>query len=292
MAIFINFKELRAQLDFARVLSHYGVKKHTVRDQQLSAVCPLPTHTAAGSKASFSADLARGVWRCFGCKASGNLLDFAVRMEGLDPDSGDDVRHVALRLRELFLVETSRAAKTEPPVSEPIASDSTVVVNAPLGFELKGLDANHPFFQQHGFRRETIDHFGAGFCSRGMLKGYIAIPLHDVDGQLVGYVGRQMAVDGKSVPREALYRYPESRDHAGIHHRFDLTRLVYNAHRIERPATKLFVADDYLLVWHLWELGVPAVAVMNSPSTEAQTETMRGLTEDGATIFVKDANVK
>jgi DNA primase len=59
-----------------------------------------------------------------------------------------------------------------------------VVVNAPLDFELKGLNREHPYLLNRGFSQETIDHFGLGFCSRGMLKDRMAIPLHDHDGNV------------------------------------------------------------------------------------------------------------
>ena len=41
-----------------------------------------------------------------------------------------------------------------------------------------------------GFTPETIVRFGLGYCSRGMLKSRVAIPLHDAVGALVGYAGR------------------------------------------------------------------------------------------------------
>lgn len=99
MAVRINFRELRERLVFADVLAVYGITVDTALEQYQGS-CPLPTHQGAKDKPSFSANLGKKVWRCFGCKASGNLLDFAVRMEGLDPEQGNDVRKGALALLE------------------------------------------------------------------------------------------------------------------------------------------------------------------------------------------------
>lgn len=97
MAVRINFRELREKLVFADVLAAYGVTVDADVGQYQGS-CPLPTHQGAKDKPSFSANLGKKVWRCFGCKASGNVLDFAVRMEGLDPEQGNDVRTAALAL--------------------------------------------------------------------------------------------------------------------------------------------------------------------------------------------------
>lgn len=59
MTGWINFKELRAKLDFEEVLRHYGVEIKRKGDQH-QGFCPLPTHQGKKSSPSFSANLARG----------------------------------------------------------------------------------------------------------------------------------------------------------------------------------------------------------------------------------------
>src|SRR3954465_3082553 len=101
----IDFKTLRKGLSFEEVLKFYGVevnkRKPGYRHQ---GFCPLPTHQGKKRSPSFSAKLDWGVWQCFGCKARGNVLDFAVRMEGLDPENHQDLRKVALKLQDHFKV--------------------------------------------------------------------------------------------------------------------------------------------------------------------------------------------
>src|SRR5689334_18075301 len=105
MGQWIDFKVLRSQLKFTDVLAHYSVQL-TVKGDQAQGYCPLPTHKGERHSPSFSVNLARGIWQCFGCGAKGNVLDFAIRMEGLSPDRNQDVRAVALKLSKRFKIDT------------------------------------------------------------------------------------------------------------------------------------------------------------------------------------------
>ncbi len=93
----IEFSELRKALDFAKVLSHYKVELKLKGDQH-HGFCPLPLHEGNRKSASFSANIRKGIWQCFGCGQKGNILDFAVLMEKADPNNGEDVRRIALQL--------------------------------------------------------------------------------------------------------------------------------------------------------------------------------------------------
>src|SRR5690349_20118107 len=219
MSSWINFKELRARLDFEQVLRHYGVEVKRRGDQHLG-FCPLPNHNGKRNSQSFLAHLGRGIFRCFGCGAKGNVLEFACLMSNADPKDGAAFREVAMELQKRFCPdkgnrvqpqelnkETAAPAQYGPPAA-------TSIVNAPLDFELKGLDSNHPYLPGRGFSPQTIAYFGLGFCSRGMLKNRIAIVLHDEQGRLIGYAGRM--VDDTAINNEnPRYRFPGERKKDG-----------------------------------------------------------------------------
>lgn len=82
----IDFKALRARLDFAAVLEHYGVEVKR-KGNQHHGFCPLPNHNGKKNSPSFSANLEKGIFQCFGCGAKGNILDFALFMEKADPET-------------------------------------------------------------------------------------------------------------------------------------------------------------------------------------------------------------
>src|SRR6266478_9815326 len=94
----IDFAKLRQELSFEKVLALYTVTLTPKGNNgQFVGQCPLPHHgDQKGS--TFSANLDRGLFQCFGCKQSGNVLDFAVLMDGFAKDDGKGVRKTALKL--------------------------------------------------------------------------------------------------------------------------------------------------------------------------------------------------
>jgi len=92
-------------------------------------------------------------------------------MSKVDPKDGAALHSVAVDLQKRFCPDTALAEKqTGQKPAKPDTQGLPVVVNAPLDFELKGLNREHPYLFNRGFSKETIEHFGLGFCSRGYLK--------------------------------------------------------------------------------------------------------------------------
>ncbi len=301
-AHWIDFKQLRAKLRFQDVLSHYRIEAKSKGDRA-TALCSLPGHPSRndGKKRtpSLSIHLGKGIWRCFGCGQSGNVLDFVSRMEGLNPDDPQGLRQAALKAIELFHVGDStrpgppkkseaKVVESEQPVSA--AVPLPVVVNAPLDFELKHLEPNHPYLLKRGFTTETIAHFGLGFCAKGMMKDRIAIPIHDQTAQLVGYAGRLIDDDkvGGDTPK---YLFPGSRERNGMKYEFHKAELLYNAHR-QKMCKELIVVEGFASVWWLHQNGFPnVVAVMGSSISECQTQLIVDLLEeDGRVWILSDAD--
>ncbi len=292
----IDFKELRKRLDFERVLRHYGVEIKR-KGRQHHGYCPLPNHNGKRNSPSFSANLERGIFQCFGCGAKGNVLEFAALMEKLDPKDGAALLKIATDLQKRFCPELGGASsemkappKKQPKETEP-KSQLPVIVNAPLDFELKGLDATHPYLLSRGFTPETIQRFGLGFCSRGYLKDRAAIPLHNMSGALVGYAGR--VVDDSLITEDnPRYRFPGERIRDGKLFEFRKTLFLYNGFRIKEPVDDLIVMESFTSVWWLVQNGLPdAVATMGSDCSEKQAELIVSLIKpDGHAWMLTDGD--
>src|SRR5947208_1139411 len=106
----IDFKALRTKLDFALVLEQYGVTVKRAGNQH-HGFCPLPNHNGKKNSPSFSANLERGIFQCFGCGAKGNVLEFAAMMSKVDPQDGAALRQVALELQKRFCPEIASVPK-------------------------------------------------------------------------------------------------------------------------------------------------------------------------------------
>ena len=300
MKRWVNFRELKQRLDFLAVLQSYKVTMKT-KGKQSNGPCPLPTHPKSNGKSkspSFSVNLERGIWQCFSCKATGNVIEFAARMEGLNPDNPVDFRNAALLLQERFAIEAWMDSKGKPVPAEPPKAkpepvkppprpvkptDTTprakpeppqapaVRINTPLDFQLRGLDSAHPYLAERGLRPETIDHFGLGYCARGLMAGRIAIPLHDLAGKLIGYAGR--LVDERAIDDDhPKYKLPGDRKKGDVTQEFRKSLILYNAHTISEPTNDLIIVEGFPSVWWLWQAGYGnVVSLMGSSCSSEQT---------------------
>src|SRR5438132_11193518 len=94
----IDFREIKAAVSLQMVLDRYGVNWLRKSGQELRGKCPI--HKGEGER-TFSANLSKGAFNCFSCKARGNVLDFVAAMEECS------IRDAALKLRDWFRVEAS-----------------------------------------------------------------------------------------------------------------------------------------------------------------------------------------
>jgi DNA primase len=312
MATWISFKELREKVRIAEVLRQYNVQLK-VRGEKATGFCPLPTHPirSDGKKrtASFSVHLGKGIWQCFGCGAKGNVLDLGARLRGLNPEDPAQLRKAALKLAEIFGIKCEQpngrsrevkpaAQSAEPaaraaPVASPVATDpaARVLVNEPIDFELRNLDPNHAYLTGRGFEPQTINHFGLGFCSRGMMKDRIAIPIHDPAGRLVGYAGR--LVDDEKIDAEhPRYLFPGQRKHENVIHEFRKSMLVYNLHRLGDSVDDLIIVEGFASVWWLWQCGIENVmALMGASCSQEQAKLIVDLVNpDGKIRLLPDGD--
>jgi DNA primase len=266
------------------------------KGNQHHGFCPLPNHNGKKNSPSFSANLEKGIFQCFGCGAKGNLLEFAALMEGSNPQNGEAFRDVALKLQKRFCTAPQKPVAEKKPIEqEPVQTRTeknlSVVVNAPLDFELKRLDPDHPYLNRRGFTKETIERFSLGFCAKGLLAGRIAIPLHDRENRLLGYAGRIVddALIDASNPR---YKFPSARERNGVEYQFSKSLIIYNANRIQAPVQELAVVEGFTSVWWLTQMGFPnVIAPMGWAMSEEQGKIITDLiSPEGRVWIVSDGD--
>jgi DNA primase len=235
--------------------------------------------------------LEKGIFQCFGCGAKGNVLDFAALMENTNPKDGGALREIALKLQQRFCPELSgksgQSAADKPALpkkAEP-KDERPVIINQPLNFELKELNAEHPYLLGRGFTPETVEHFGLGYCGRGMLKTRVVIPLHDAGGKLVGYAGR--VVDDSTITEEnPRYRFPGKREKDGTVFEFRKTLFLYNGFRIKAPVANLVVVESFTGVWWLNQHGLSLVVGTMGDCSEQQAELIVSLVKPDGHVWI------
>lgn len=266
----VSFSELKGRVSIADILGHYGLLdklKPQRSGKGLVGLCPFHQER----RGSFHASLSKNAWYCFGCGRHGNILDFVAAKEGVD------IRQAGLLIQGWFgsapqnaPEAPQRAEKPQGDTSVPSGRENpenplvVSVPNPPLTFELKGLDPRHPYLKERGLSKETIEYFGLGFYGgRGLMKGRIAIPIHNELGELVAYAGRWPGEPPEGVER---YLLPSG---------FVKSSVVFNLHRVGElaQAQGLVVVEGFFAVSKLWQAGFPnAVALMGSSLSESQRE--------------------
>jgi DNA primase len=238
------------------------------------------------SKPSFCFNI-NGKFYCFGCHTRGSdILNFVRLKENCETDRNKGRRQAAILITERFGLNTDPPPRQSQPngkvshivdagsVDESIEQqpakeevpdspkDDEAPINPPLKFELKNLDADHPYLYERGLTKETIATFGLGFCSKGMQANRIAIPIHNEHGQLVAYAGRWSGDDG----------WPEDEDKYKLPKGFVKSHTLYNLHRAREHASEgLIVVEGFFTVFELWQKGRRnTVAVMGSSVSSEQ----------------------
>jgi DNA primase len=257
MKKWVSFDEVKSKVSMRDILIHYGLLEGLKqKGDELIGRCPFHQET----KGSFRANVVKNAFHCFGCKAKGNILDFVSLKENVS------IREAALLVQSWFEIasessqtgpgEEKRTKRIESPSPDKKEEKGAILkeegpVNPPLTFALKNLDPEHPYLLERGLTKETIQTFGLGYCSRGLLKGWIAIPIHNEKEELVAYAGRWPGQD----PPEAKYKLPP---------RFQKSLVVFNLNRAKKLAKEegLILVEGFFGCFKVWQAGFANVAAL------------------------------
>jgi DNA primase len=104
------------------------------------------------------------------------------------------------------------------------------------------------------------------------MKGRIAIPLHNPEGELVGYAGR-ITKDAMISDECPKYRFPSNRVRDGVVYEFRKSLLLYNYHRVRDRVLDLIVVEGFASTWWLHQCGYWNVtALMGSSCSGEQAD--------------------
>lgn len=285
----IDFKQVKREVGIRRILDHYGLLPDlSEKGDRLSGSCPIcdsESKTAfrvSQEKNCFKCfscdaggnilDLVRPMEDCSIREAALKIADWfeivcgkgrrrprASRRRSLKPEVSADSESQPSepspsKLQEKPPTESpapqnSIGTPPSPARSDPKESAGTdSPVNAPLSFELK-LDPEHPWFEENGLLPETVELFGLGFCSKGMMRGRIAFPIRNREGELIGYAGLWI---GEDLPGDQpRWKFPNT---------LNLHAIVYPAEKLGQQALEtMLVATNPLQVVLAWQLGIGRV---------------------------------
>ena len=288
---FVDFRAVKAAITMEQLLQHYGILDQFKRGtDSLNGPCPI--HKGS-NPTQFRVSTSKNLWNCFSdCEHGGNALDFICKMEkcsihaaalkaiewfNLDPEAmaaSDDKAETA---------ETKVSAPAAKPAARPAAAPKAApesnVPNPALKFRLDKLERSHPYLlEQRGLTPETIVDFGIGYCSKGMMADRIAIPIHNVKGEVVAYAGRfPVEEPPEGTPK---YKLPPG---------FRKSQELFNIDRaIKEPADlPLVIVEGFFDAMKLHQHGCrKVVAIMGATLSSAQEELIRQHTNRHSHVIV------
>lgn len=288
---YVSFAEVKEKVSIPDVLDVFGItQQFTRKGDHLVGACPLKQHKHGPrpNTEQFKIDRKNGTWlyKCFGdCNGkpggAGDVIELTKAMTGL---SDAHVRFwFAERFGDRLTSSKPKPSSGEPEIKvarEPHANEnSQATANTipnlpdvpaplkPLKFFLN-LDPNVPYLRERGLSDATIQRFSLGLCNRGVLKGYVAMPVYNwprPDGQLpIAYFGRWPGDDFDEAQGRPRYKWPTD---------FPKQQIVYGLHEAidaSEPGSPLAVVESPFGVFHLVEQGFPSVVAICGSSMSDQ----------------------
>lgn len=302
-----DIEEIKSRLDIVQLVRHY-VDLKPVGDRWTGA-CPFHQET----KPSFSVNPELGLFYCFGCQASGDVLDFYCRINGLDfaeglrelaEETGVQLRQArasgkeeqsSLRRRCLAMHELAQsffrqclAGQPGEPARSYLARRGIAQASSDafgLGYSPDSWNGLKNALQEQGYTAEQGA--SAGLLSQNRqgriydrFRGRIMFPIYDLGGRVVAFGGR---IIGEGEPK-----YLNSSD-TPIFKKGDLLYGLYQARQSITQSKEALLTEGYSDVLTLAQSGFSnACGVLGTALTSAQVKRLSGLCRSVTLIFDGD----
>jgi len=243
-----SFRHLKARVGIGAILALYGLDLHLERrGDQLFGSCPLH---GGDNQSAFRVNLERGLWRCFTACGGGDTVDLIRKIEHCS--YSEAARHL-----QRIAAGLPKAPQT---IGPSILSPERVFT--PFTRSL-ALNPRCHFLQNiKAILPATAARFKAGTsCSSSFLRNSVAVRLHDMDGNPLGYCGRRLMPDETS--RFGKWRFPNN---------FPKAQILYNAHRARCFRNQgIVVVECPWAVMRIVQAGFPnAVALLGTTLSPTQ----------------------
>lgn len=243
-----DFRRLKSLISLEHILCAYGLTARLRRrDHQLFGPCPLHN---GDNPTAFRADLSRGIWHCFTSCGGGDAVALIRKIENC---SYRDAARLLKRLCDGMGHQSSPI-----PPSAPDSRFRPFTLRISLNPVASFLQKNKAITIDTAVRFESGVAEGSAF-----LKRTIAVRLHDIHGNPLGYCGRRL--DPVEIEKWGKWRFPKCLPKSDI---------LFNAHRAACFRHQgIIVVECPWGVMRLWQAGFPnAVALLGTSLSSAQRE--------------------
>lgn len=307
-----SFKESVAQVKCAYNIVEYiqssGVSLRSAGATKWKGLCPFHNEKTP----SFTVDETFQNYRCFGCGAHGDLINYVEKKENLEffdalkrladdrniplefdgEDTDIDFRSLRSCVREtanFFYKAFRKLPPTHPAVKE--ITSRKLSPKKLYGYAPENRQALYQHLKGKGFSDDIILQAGVCFKSSRTEKiydfwnGRLMFFITDITGRPVGFSGRKLFEDDK---RGKYVNSPEGP-------LFDKSSLLYNLNNARKEAAEskmMYVTEGQFDVAAVDESGIPnVVASSGTAFTKKQgLALLRLVTEDGKIVFCFDGD--
>jgi len=241
---FVDFAEVKASHPIESLIPRLDLKMKQSRDQFRG---PCPTCQKGGDRALVITP-GKSAFFCFGSSTGGDAISLAAHIRG------EPVKDAAIWIAGKGSAPSSDTTNscTVPNENRKGSEDRRVL--KPLTY----LEPDHAKLKPLCIAPETLAFFDAGYAPKGIMRGRLAIPIHDLDGELVAYCGR--AVEAEQKPKLIFPRD------------FDPKAYLFNAHRAK--GEELILCRDPLTLMQAWENGIESAVSLLTDTVSAKQLTL------------------
>ncbi len=244
---FVDFAALKDSVAIETVVPLLGIDMKQFNNQWRGQ-CPA---CRSGGNRALVITPEKSAFYCFGGRTGGDVIAFVAHIRSCS------MKDAAIWLEEQMGEGSSgRRAKATVPEERPREDARSL---QPLTY----LQPEHEAVQALGVSPETCTLFGAGYARKGIMRGRLAIPVHDRTGTLIAYCGQ--AVKGES---PALI-FPNG---------FVPQEHIFNAHTLEPGEGEIVLARDPLEVMIAAQNGIGnSIAFLTETVQPQQLEMLASL---------------
>jgi DNA primase len=297
--------------------SYISLKK---RGSNLLGLCPFHNEKTP----SFNVSPSKGIYKCFGCGKAGNVINFVMDYEHLDFVGA--LKHLADRYNiELPKEEVSAEVVSEEKRKQQEREQLQVLNNFAMQYFVsnlleteEGKMIGYSYFEERGFRHETIVDFKLGYSSdswdafyqtaksagytdellisSGLVKqseqgkiydayrGRIIFPILGLNGKPIAFAGRILKAKDEKNPK--YVNSPET----VLYHKSNELYGLYQARQAISAADTVYLVEGYTDVISLFQGGVKNVAASSGTSlTENQIKLLKRFTQNVCVLYDGDA---
>ncbi len=266
---------------------------------------------------SFTVSPTKGIYKCFGCGASGNAVKFLMEHEHFSyPEA---LKHLAAKY-SIEVIETERTDEEKAAIE---LKESLFIITGfarqyfidLLWKSEEGKSIGLAYFKERGFREETIKKFELGYCldqydhftKAALDKGYqldllkqtglvktkegrnfdffrdrVQFPIHNLSGKIIAFAGRTLRQD-KKIPK--YINSPETE----IYNKSKVLYGAWFAKNAIRAKDNCFLVEGYTDVISLHQEGIENVVASSGTSlTVDQIRLIKRFTDNITILYDGD----